>query len=261
MTVFTPTREELAVFKFPSADIIIHAAGYAQPEKFMADPLNTIKVNTDLTRHLFSALNPGGTFLFCSSTEVYSGFPYSAMEEDIGTTTPQHPRAAYIEGKRCGEAIVEAFRRNGVKASSARIATVYGPGTQKSDSRALNQFIEQALTQKRITLRDKGDAVRTLCYVSDMAEMLWSIALRGTQSVYNVGGTTVTSIWQLAQKIAEKTGAELVIPDHDTISISGPREVHVDLTRIRNEFGKTEYISLDDGLDKTIAYQRGIYEA
>ena len=66
-------------------------------------------------------------------------------ESDIGTTTPLHPRASYIEGKRGGETICNAYRSQGVRAVSARLALAYGPGTRKGDKRAMNSFIEKAL--------------------------------------------------------------------------------------------------------------------
>lgn len=57
----------------PEADIIIHAAGYGQPGKFMAAPLNALMLNTGTTAALLKKITPGGSFLFFSSTEVYRG--------------------------------------------------------------------------------------------------------------------------------------------------------------------------------------------
>jgi len=242
----------------PKADIIIHAAGYASPGQFMADPIETIRVNTELTIRLLESLNPGGTFLFCSSTEMYHGLSHPAHEDEIGTTTPSHPRSCYIESKRCGEAIVNAYRSKGVRAISARVALAYGPGAKKNDKRAISQFIDSALTTGRIVLKDRGEAVRTLCYVSDTVSMLWDIALRGQQAVYNVGGTSVVSIVELASMIARKTGAELFVPDTDDNPIGAPQDVKIDLTRVREEFGMTDYVSLSDGLDRTIAWHRSL---
>jgi nucleoside-diphosphate-sugar epimerase len=256
MQMFTPGRRD---FAFPCADIIIHAAGCAQPARFMDDPVGTVAVNTEMTAALLEKLRPGGSFVFCSSSEVYSGLSHPASEDDIGTTTPQHPRACYIEGKRCGEAIVNAYRKKGVRASSARIALTYGPGTKKHDTRVINQLIEKALTRGKIDLVDSGNAIRTFCYVSDTAELLWDIALLGTQAVYNVGGTTVVSIAELAQKIADKLGVELRLPESGIPSAGAAQEVRLNTARVREEFGKTEYVGLDEGLEQTIAWQKELY--
>jgi UDP-glucuronate decarboxylase len=258
--VYQPRAHGLDYRCLEGMDIVIHAAGYGQPSRFMNKPIETIQVNTNLTIHLLQCLKSGGTFLFCSSSEIYSGLHKMASESDIGTTTPQHPRGAYIEGKRAGEAIVHAYRNAGINAMSARIALAYGPGTKKHDTRVLNQFIEKALTKGKIELLDSGDATRTYCYIDDVVETLWSIILRGKQEVYNVGGYSVTSIANLAKRIGALTGAEVVIPEVSNGLIGAPSEVRMDLTRTKMAFWKTEYVDLNDGLDRTIQYQRGLYE-
>ena len=62
------------VRKLPTTfDVIIHAAGYGQPGKFLLNPVKTISINTASTFELFEKLNPGGKFLFISTSEVYVG--------------------------------------------------------------------------------------------------------------------------------------------------------------------------------------------
>ncbi len=139
---------------------------------------------------------------------------------------------------------------------SARISLAYGPGTKKSDARVLNQFIEKALTRGRIDLIDDGSARPTYCYIDDTVEMLWNILLHGTQEVYNVGGISEISLSALSQKIGHMLGVPAVIP----VSPVGTPHVKMDISRYQKEFGKTDYVSLDDGLRATIAYQRALYD-
>jgi len=261
---FNLLRADLAdcrqCLSLPEADVILHAAGYAQPIVFMANPAATLQVNTTATAVLLQKLRPGGVFLFVSSSEVYSGLGKTlAQETDIGSTTPLHPRAAYIEGKRCGEAICNAYRGAGVRAASARLALAYGPGTRRHDKRAMNAFIEKALCQRRIDLLDAGEAVRTCCYISDAVELLWQAALHGTQPVYNVGGHSTVTIADLARLIGDLTGSSVAIPSAQSRVAGAPAEVRLDLGRVEREFGKTSYVSLEEGLRATIDWQRGMY--
>ena len=46
-----------SVKSLPKADLIIHAAGYAQPNKFLKNPIKTILLNTDATFQLIQKLN------------------------------------------------------------------------------------------------------------------------------------------------------------------------------------------------------------
>ncbi|MBE3087306.1 MAG: NAD-dependent epimerase/dehydratase family protein [Bacteroidetes bacterium] len=261
---FNVIQADLANFNnysnLPEVDLIIHAAGYAQPARFLANPAATLQVNTSATIALLNNLKKGGKFLFLSSAEVYCGLtvgPFS--EEMIGSTTPFHPRAAYIEGKRCGEAICSSFRASGVLAKVVRLGDVYGPGTRKHDKRALNNFIEKALLQGSIDLLDYGSAVRTYCYISDAVELLWKVLLYGIEPVYNIGGRSTCSIAELAQKIGYLTETDVVFPKTSKGIVGAPPLLELDVTRVETEFHKLSYVSLEDGLRATIAWQRELY--
>lgn len=246
--------------QLPGADVILHAAGYAQPSLFMSDPVATIQVNTCATSALLKKLRSNGRFVFISSAEVYSGLKKSPFsEESIGTTTPFHPRAAYIEGKRCGEAICSAFRSQGVQATSVRMADVYGPGTRKHDTRALNSFIEKAVCHDKIELLDSGKAIRTYCYVSDAVELLWQILLYGKVQVYNIGGKLPVTIAELAEMIGSIAGIPVSYPRKQGKVAGSPDELRLDLSRVESEFSKTKYVSLEEGLRATIEWQRELY--
>ena len=246
--------------RLPESDIIIHTAGYAQPSLYLADPVSTIQINTSATSALLKRLKRNGRLLFLSSAEVYCGLgelPFS--ETNIGTSTPLHPRAAYIEGKRCGETICNAFRSQGMCTTSVRLGDIYGPGTRKHDKRALNSFIEKALNHQKIELLDAGKAIRTYCYISDAVELLWEILLRGKANLYNLGGYSHISIAELANEIGKITETPVIFPESYCEITGAPEELHLDLSRIEKEFGKTKYVSLEDGLRATIEWQRALY--
>lgn len=244
----------------PPADVIIHSAGYAQPLVFMGNPSATYQLNTTATSILVQKLRSGGIFLFVSSTEVYNGLTNKLLTEtDIGTTSPSHPRACYIEGKRGGETICHAFRHQGVQTTCVRLGMTYGPGTRLGDKRAMNSFIESAICRGRIQLLDTGSAIRTYGYISDTVEMLWQAALHGTQPVYNIGGISTVSIAELARIIGKITGVPVSIPANANEVAGAPEEMRLDLTRFNTEFQKLNYESLQNGLCATIAWQRQLY--
>ncbi|MCW3111215.1 MAG: hypothetical protein JWQ09_5721 [Segetibacter sp.] len=255
--------ENLAIFKgdvsdyqfccgLPMADFVIHAAGYGQPIKFMDAPEKTLKLNTFSTFLLFDKLNKGGHFLFISSSEVYSGLQPSLYNEDqIGTTNTTHPRACYIEGKRGGEAICNAFRLKGIKASSVRLSHTYGPGTKKGDKRVILSFIEKGLAGK-ISMLDKGEVVRTYCYISDAIEIMWNILFSCKEPLYNLGGNSQTTIAEVAKSIGDLMQVPVIFPIEENSVAGAPGEVRLDMTKVKNEFNKQAYVSLKDGLKKTI---------
>ena len=237
-------------------DYVIHGAGYGQPQMFNKDKIKTIEINTYYTDALFNFLKPNGKYLFISSSEVYSGTPSSHTEDMIGTTTPQHPRACYIEGKRCGEAICMAYKEQGYDVKIARLALAYGTGTKKGDTRVINQFIEQAITNKAIIMKDDGSAMRTYCYVDDAVRQLLNILFEGKSVVYNVGGFSRISIRDLAHSIAIITNSAVM--EGDKSLVGSPDNVALDMTKYINEFGGT-FTPLSVGLRNTIEYQKQLY--
>lgn len=248
----------------PRTDILIHAAGYGQPAKFMADPLATISLNTAAMLHLNNLLRDNGRALYVSSSEVYSGNTFIPhVESAIGTTTPQHPRGAYIEGKRCGEAIAHAINGTGNKTYRvARVSLSYGPGTRKNDDRVLNQFIRQAILSGAIACKDSGQAGRTYNYVTDAVEMLLNILLRGKHEVYNVAGMSDISIRELANTIATLTHSLATFPEEHKIGdFSAPAWVRSDISLYRKEFGKDKFVDMVDGLTRTINWQRVLHNS
>ena len=74
--------------------------------------------------------------------------------------------------------------------------------------------------------------------------MLWNIILNGTQPVYNVGGHSVASVADIARKVGDLTGAEVIVPTGADDRTGGPATVRLDLSRTEAEFGKTDYVSL-----------------
>lgn len=242
--------------KLPEADHVVHAAGYGQPGKFLADPLGTMALNVCASLDLISRLAPGGAFLYLSTSEVYSGLPPGEHEEtQIGTTNTDHPRASYIDAKRAGEVICHAASASGKRARAARVALAYGPGVRLDDARVLNTFILRGLSGS-VTLADHGHALRTYCYVADTIEILWRILLDGEQVVYNVGGISRTTIADLARSIGQLTGAQVIFPQTEATLTGSPGEVSLSLARLRQDFDKTDFTPLAAGLERTIEWLR-----
>lgn len=244
----------------PNFDVIIHAAGYGQPSKFLINKLKTIELNTISTIKLLDKLNSDGKFLFISSSELYSGIDSeSILETEIGNTNTNHFRSCYIEGKRCGEAICYSYIERGVNVKIARLSLAYGPGTKKGDLRVMHTLIQKGLENNEIMLMDQGEAIRTYCYITDAVEMFWNILFFGKEVLYNIGGTSKTSILELATLIGEKLDKKVILPEISHELSGNPKVVNISLTKYLNEFKKTNFIPLEEGIIETINWQKILY--
>jgi len=243
----------------PKYDCIIHAAGYGQPLKFVRDKIKTIKINTEATINLLNLLTDGGKFLFISSSEIYNGIEQTNIDEDMmGNTNTNHFRSCYIESKKCGESICHAYVDTNYNVKIARLSLAYGPGTRLDDERVLNNFVKKGLTEKNIALLDHGEAIRTYCYITDAVEMLWNICLYGKYVVYNVGGISKTSIYDLAATIGKNVSKNIILPERQQPLYGNPKIVNVSCSRYTLEFNKHNFVPLIIGVDNTIKWYKNL---
>lgn len=254
--------------KIRNVDYIIHGAGYAQPAKFFKNQIECIRLNTVLTdRLLHKAHKDGARFLFLSSSEVYGNIDdkHIPTKEDYpGSCSPIVPRAVYSESKRLGETLCYSYKNSeSTNAVIARLSIVYGPGISIYDERVLGNFLKMALLDRKIKMLDSGEQVRTFCYISDGITMLLNILLYGNDFVYNVGGKDKVTINELAEKICLLTDSEIVKPKlKDDLSDQkrGSNHVELDISKVCNEFKLREFLSLDEGLKRTIDWNLGKYK-
>lgn len=238
-------------------DLIIHAAGYGQPKKFLADEITTMMLNGVATIKLARLLKQGGTFVFLSTSEIYLGSPsLPNKESDTGFISSDHARAPYIIGKSFGETVLASLNRSGVNTKIARIALAYGPGTKLDDERILNQLIKRGITEGEVRLLDQGKAIRTYCYVADTVEMLLNIALFGKSMTYNVGGISRVTIRELADTLGGILNVGVMGSENQTFLDSAPKEVALDMSKYIEEFGSPTFEDLRVGLKRTIVWQR-----
>ncbi|MDD5517852.1 MAG: NAD-dependent epimerase/dehydratase family protein [Candidatus Omnitrophica bacterium] len=245
--------------RLPNADVIISAASYAQPLRFLSEPLMALRASSYGLMNLLEKCNVGGRFMYISSSEVYcdslANPPY--REEDTGSISPYHPRACYIEGKRFGEAVTYLYRNRGISTVAVRPGITYGPGFKKGDKRSWAQFVERALTESEIKMMDAGNVKRTFCYMSDGIELLFKVLLYGTQTVYNLSGKSSMSIFDLAEKIGEIAHVPVLVPEDDKGGVAGtPDDLQLNTELIESEFPKENWIGINEGFTKTIEWAR-----
>ena len=128
------------------------------------------------------------------------------------------------------------------------------------DHRVLNSLIEKGLKNNDITLMDRGEAIRTYCYITDVVEMFWKILLFGKSTVYNVGGDSITTIYDLAKSIGKILGKEVKIPSEIKGMEGNPKMVNISTKTYTNEFGGIKFKPLTYGLNNTIKWQKELYE-
>ncbi len=259
---FEIMRHDVTMPLFVEVDEIYNLACPASPVHYQFDPVQTTKTSVHGAINMLGlAKRTGAKILQASTSEVY-GDPeqHPQTEEYWGNVNPIGPRSCYDEGKRCAETLFfDYHRQNGVKIKVMRIFNTYGPRMHPEDGRVVSNFIMQALTGQPITIYGDGSQTRSFCYVDDLIEGMIRLMNSPDEVTgpINIGNPGEFTIRQLAEKVVAMVGndAELVFRD---LPVNDPMQRKPDITKAKAILGWEPTITLDQGLEKAIAYFRGI---
>ncbi len=240
-------------------DYVFHLASPASPIDYLRLPLHTLKVGSYGTHNALGlAKRHRARFLLASTSEVYGDPQVHPQPESYwGHVNPIGPRGVYDEAKRYAEALTMAYhRQQGVDTHIVRIFNTYGPRMRPHDGRAIPTFMRQAMQDKPITVFGDGSQTRSFCYVSDLIEGFLRLIDADYHLPVNIGNPGEYTILQLAEAVIAATGSASEIV-YEALPQDDPMVRQPDITRARQLLGWEPTISLEDGLQRTIASVRG----
>ena len=122
---------------------------------------------------------------------------------------------------------------------------------RQHDGRAIPTFLRQACEGKPLTVFGDGSQTRSFCYVDDLIEGLFRLAMSDEHLPVNVGNPDEMTLLELADQIRllTGTGSEIVF---EGLPTDDPKVRQPDITRAREILGWEPRISLEDGLRKTL---------
>jgi dTDP-glucose 4,6-dehydratase len=243
-------------------DGVLHFASPASPVDYLELPIQTLKVGSLGTHNTLGlALAKSARYLLASTSEVY-GDPlvHPQPESYWGNVNPVGPRGCYDEAKRFSEAITMAYHRyHGVETRIVRIFNTYGPRMRASDGRVVSNFIVQALRGDPISIYGDGSQTRSFTYVDDLVDGIYRLFLSDRVQPTNVGNPGEFTVAELADLVLKKTGSTSPIATLP-LPVDDPKVRKPDITVARSVLGWEPKIALNEGLDLTSNYFRGIVE-
>ena len=257
---FEVMRHDITFPLYVEVDHIYNLACPASPIHYQHDPIQTTKTSViGAINMLGLAKRLGIPILQASTSEVYGDPAVHPQGEDYwGNVNPIGPRSCYDEGKRCAETLFFDYRRQlGLEIKVARIFNTYGPRMHPNDGRVVSNFIVHALEGRPITLYGDGSQTRSFCYVDDTVDGL--IRLMNSPGEVtgpvNIGNAEEMPVRALAELIVEKTKAKVELELRE-LPADDPKQRQPDITLARELLGWSPTVSIDEGLDRTIAYFR-----
>jgi len=240
-------------------DQIFNLACPASPPHYQHNPIKTTKTSFLGAMHSLGLAKRVGARVFQASTSEVYGDPevHPQPESYKGSVNPIGIRSCYDEGKRVAETLFfDYHRQHGTEIRVVRIFNTYGPNMLPDDGRVVSNFIVQALSGKDLTIYGDGRQTRSFCYVDDLIEGFVRLMNHPTLTgPVNIGNPGEFTMLELAELVLKKVGGPSKITFHP-LPGDDPKQRRPDITLASSELGWQPKVSLEDGLDSTIAYFR-----
>lgn len=249
------------------ADYIIHAASQTSSKLFINEPINTIEVAIDGTRHLLNYAKTCNVkkFIFLSTMEVY-GTPQSdeKIKENYGTDLDtMNVRSCYPESKRMCECLCASYAAEfGISFNVLRLTQTFGPGVEYGDGRVFADFARCVIEKRDIILKTKGETKRCYLYTDDAVNAILTVLLNAESGqVYNVANEeTYCSIYEMAELVAKEVSngtidVRIELDEAASFGFAPTLHMNLDMAKIRS-LGWKPKIGLEQMYRNMIEYMK-----
>jgi len=237
-------------------DYIFHFASPASPIDYLEHPIPTLKVGALGTHNTLGlAKAKQARFILASTSEVYGDPLIHPQKEDYwGNVNPIGPRGVYDEAKRYAEAMTMAYHRfHQVETRIVRIFNTYGPRMRLRDGRVVPAFMGQALRNEPLTVFGDGSQTRSFCYVSDLIDGIYRLAVGDNPGPINIGNPREMSIKEFAEHIQRITKTSAPI-EYKELPVDDPKVRQPDISLAKEVLGWEPRVAFEDGIQKTLEY-------
>jgi len=114
-------------------------------------------------------------------------------------------------------------------------------------------FIGQALSGQPLSVFGDGSQTRSFCYVSDLIDGIFRLAMSNFHDPVNLGNPREMSIKQFAEEIIRITGTKSTI-EYKPLPVDDPKVRQPDITRARKVLSWEPRVQFEEGIKETIEY-------
>lgn len=253
-------------------DAIVHLAAFKIPRYGKA--IDTLRINYQGTDNVlqFSA-GIQSKCVIASTSDIYGRnpkLPFSESDDSV-IGTSKVARWAYAVSKLFDEHLALAYQDSyNIPVTILRFFGSYGPRQHLSWwGGPQSVFIEAALQSKEMPIHGDGLQTRSFTYVSDTVDGIYAATVKpeANGEIFNIGSTHEVTILDLAKTIHRLCGApgdaNIRFVPYESFTGKAYEDVRrrvPDVTRCSEILGVTAQVGLEEGLLKTIAWQRGVTE-
>lgn len=263
----TITNEMITDRLIRECDVVFHLAAAVGVQLIVSDPVRVIETNIFGTHAILKLANRYRKKVFLASTsEIYGKGNHAPFKEDddriLGPTT--RSRWCYSASKGVDEFLALAYwKEKALPVVIFRLFNTIGVRQTGQYGMVVPRFVSQALKGDPISVYGDGQQSRCFCDVSDAARAIIELAdcPKAVGEVFNIGSTTEITILELARRVKALTGSrsEIVFVPYEKAYEKGFDDMRrrvPDISKISHVIGWTPRLSLDESLERIIAYTR-----
>lgn len=252
-------------------DCVVHLAAFKIPRYGKA--IDTLQINYRGTENVLELCRAQGCkCVLASTSDVYGRnpkLPFSEESSDSVIGSSKASRWSYAVSKLFDEHLALAYQdAYGFPVTLLRFFGSYGPRQHLSWwAGPQSVFISAILNDEALPIHGDGSQTRSFTYVSDTVEGIAAAITKDEANgeIINIGSTFEITILDLAKKIKELSGTpgELKVEMIPYESFTGKKYEDVmrrvpDVSLCKRILGVEAKVGLDEGLAKTIEWQRKV---
>lgn len=189
-------------------------------------------------------------YVHISTPEVYG-----SCSGNVTETAPFNPSTPYAASRAaCDLHLMTFFKNYKFPVVFTRAANVYGPGQRLY--RIVPRTVFFIRIGRKLQLHGGGRSTRSFIHARDVADGTWRVAREAPPGeVYHFSTDLYVSIRELVERICARMGADF----GKVVEIVGDRPGKdaaylLDSAKARQTLGWKDHVTLDQGIDETIAW-------
>jgi UDP-glucose 4-epimerase len=243
---------------FKGVRYVFHQAAIPSVPRSISDPQATEHANINGTLSVLVAARDAGVqrVVVASSSSVYGDDPnLPKVETRLGRSLSPYALSKWV----CEEYCRLFLALYGLETVCLRYFNVFGPRQDpKSEYAAvIPRFATRLLADAPPVIYGDGEQTRDFTFVSNVVDANWAAAThpRGAGEVFNIGCGTRTSLNELVRVLNKIIGTNIV-PTYEPARAGDVRHSLADVGKALNLLDYTPAVSLQDGLEKAVAWYR-----
>ena len=243
------------IFEREEPSIVIHHAAQISVAESVKDPVRDAEVNIQGTLRLIELSRRYGVekFIFASTGGTIYGEPQYLPCDEKHAVNPLSP---YALSKHVAEEYLALYHQiYRLDYVTMRYGNVYGPRQNAHGEAGVVAIFARAMLEgKQPRIHGTGEQERDFIFVDDVIEAN-ILAMERGHGEYNVGtgkGTSINRIYENLKGIIKYRWS----PQNGPVRPGEVFKISLDCSKFEREFGWTAKVTLQEGLNRTVAFFR-----